>query len=158
MHRIRVYVDTSVFGGTQDDEFQDASKNFFRLVGSGGYVILVSDETLRELADAPEEVRAAYEAISRDQLERVAIDKEVLELAQAYVGANVLGKASISDAVHVAAATVTGADLILSWNFKHIVNFNRIRGFNGVNVSRGYRQMTILSPLEVDDDDQDENL
>ncbi len=158
MHRIRVYVDTSVFGGAQDDEFQDASRNFFRLVSNGGYVVLVSDETLRELGDAPEKVRAVYEAISHDQLERVAIDEEVLELAQAYVDANVLGEASTSDAVHVAAATTAAADLVLSWNFKHIVNFNRIMGFNGVNVSRGYRQMTILSPLEVSDGDEDEAL
>jgi hypothetical protein len=49
----------------------------------------------------------------------------------------------------VAAATVAGADMILSWNFKHIVNYNRIKGFNGVNVRYGYRSMTIYSPLEI---------
>ena len=71
------------------------------------------------------------------------------ELAEAYVRANVLAASSQNDALHVAAATAAGADLILSWNFKHIVNFSRIRGFNSVNVSLGYRTLTILSPLEV---------
>ena len=64
----------------------------------------------------------------------------------------------MNDALHVAAATVAGADLILSWNFEHIVNFNRIRGFNSVNVRNGYRSMTILSPLEVGDEDQEEDV
>ena len=65
-----------------------------------------------------------------------------------------LGEASIGDALHVAVATVAGADLILSWNFKHIVNFSRIRGFNSVNVRMGYRAMTILSPKEVGDEEE----
>ena len=62
--------------------------------------------------------------------------------------------ASLSDALHVASATVFSADLILSWNFKHMVNFNRIRGFNGVNVRMGYRSMSIMSPLEIGDDEE----
>jgi hypothetical protein len=56
----------------------------------------------------------------------------------------------------VAAATVAGADVILSWNFKHIVNFSRIRRFNSVNVALGYRTMTILSPMEVAYEDEEE--
>ncbi len=62
----------------------------------------------------------------------------------------------MADAVHVAAATVAGADVILSWNFKHIVNFSRIRRFNSVNVALGYRTMTILSPMEVVYEDEKE--
>ena len=80
------------------------------------------------------------------------------ELAKSYIDANVLGQASEGDALHVAAATVAGADLILSWNFKHIVNFDKIRGFNSVNVSQGYRSLTILSPFEVSYDEQNENI
>ena len=74
-------------------------------------------------------------------------------MAEQYLKAGVLGRASIDDATHVAAATVAGADLILSWNFMHIVNFNRILGFNSVNTRYGYRSMVILSPWEVIDED-----
>ena len=88
-------------------------------------------------------------------MERVDIDDEVKELAEKYIQAGVLGPASTSDALYVATASVAGADLILSWNFKHIVNFNRIKGFNGVNLMNGYPLMTILSPMEVAYDDQD---
>ena len=158
MYRFRVYADTSVFGGACDSEFRAASHTFFRLVNRGDYVVLISDETLRELADAPDSVREVYEGLSEKQLERVVITTEVLALARAYVDAGVVSERSSTDAMHVAAATAAAADLILSWNFRHIVNFNRIRGYNEVNIARGYRHMTILSPLEIGDDDEKEDL
>ncbi len=153
MHQIRVYVDTSVFGGVHDDEFAEISRRFFDRVAQGKFTVLVSQLTTDELEDAPEEVVRVIKELAREQMEAVALDEEVRELAQAYIEAGVLGEASRDDATHVAAATVAGADLILSWNFKHIVNFNRICGFNGVNTRCGYRSMVILSPREVVDDE-----
>ena len=149
MHRIRVYVDTSVFGGTQDDEFVLASTSFFDQVRLGAYVVLLSDETQRELTDSPTAVQGVWLDLPPDSVELIGLDDEARSLADEYVDSGVVGGASIGDALHVAAATVAGADLILSWNFRHIVNYNRIRGFNSVNVRMGYRAMTILSPREV---------
>ncbi len=149
MHRIRAYVDTSVFGGTQDEEFRETSRRFFERVHSGEFIVLLSSETIREIVKAPEAVKAVWRDLPPDAVEILSIDVEVEELADRYVSVEVLPSGSASDALHVASATVAGADLILSWNFKHIVNFNRIRGFNSVNVAHGYRSMTILSPLEV---------
>ncbi len=158
MHKIRVYVYTSVFGGTHDKEFAEATRAFFDGVSQGKYVLLISEETIRELFDAPAAVRSLLEKLSDDALEHVVIDDEVKELAEKYVQGGVLGPASASDALHVAAASVAGAELILSWNFKHIVNFSRIKGFNGVNVMNGYPMMTILSPLEVVYNDGDKEV
>ena len=152
MHRIRVYVDTSVFGGTQDDEFVVASVSFFEQVRLGAYEVLLSDETLRELADSPDAVQRVWLDLPPGSVELLGLNDEARSLADEYVGAGVLGETSLGDALHVAAATVAGADLILSWNFRHIVNYNRIRGFNGVNVRMGYRAMIILSPREVGDE------
>ena len=153
MRKTRVYVDTSVFGGSEDEEFSEASNRFFDLVRSGRFVVLLSEETLRELENAPAAVHRLWDSLPTEQLEAVHIGQEVANLAQQYVEAGVLGVGSMSDALHVASASVAGADLILSWNFRHIVNFDRIRGFNGVNVLNGYRTMTILSPLEVGADE-----
>ena len=153
MRRIRVYVDTSVFGGVQDEEFAESSKRLFSRVERGEFVLLVSEETIRELLDAPESVRAFWESLPEAALKQVSITDEARQLAEAYLRAGVLEKTSAGDALHVAAASVAGADLILSWNFKHLVNFNRIKGFNGVNVMNGYPLMTILCPLEVGDGD-----
>lgn len=158
MHKIRVYVDTSVFGGTQDEDFAEISKLFFKRVHEGSFVALLSTETLRELVKAPDAVQAVWKNLPSEAVEDLHINDEMQELAKSYIDANVLGQASEGDALHVAAATVAGADLILSWNFKHIVNFDKIRGFNSVNVSQGYRSLTILSPFEVSYDEKNENI
>jgi predicted nucleic acid-binding protein len=153
MHKIRVYVDTSVFGGVHDDRFAEASRRFFARVACGEFIVLVSPLVSDEIEDAPESVARVLTDLSPEQVEVIAVSREVRTLAEQYVEAGVLGRASMDDAMHVAAATVAGADLILSWNFKHIVNFNRILGFNSVNLRLGYRTMIILSPQEVGDDD-----
>ncbi len=149
MHKIRVYVDTSVFGGTQDEEFNEVSRRFFERVHKGDFVVLLSTVTLRELEKSPDTIKAVWQSLPPELVEVLPIGAEVQELAEAYIHAKVLAASSQNDALHVAAATAAGADLILSWNFKHIVNFSRIRGFNSVNVNLGYRTLTILSPLEV---------
>lgn len=154
MDIIRVYVDTSVFGGTQDDEFAEVTRRFFKRVLKGLYIVMVSAETLRELAKAPSAVRSLWESLPADGIEEVPTSEQVKALANEYIKAGVLGPGSASDALHVACATTAGADLILSWNFRHIVNFDRIRGFNRVNVMNGYGAMTILSPLEIGGDDE----
>ena len=117
MQRIRVYVDTSVFGGTQDDELVIASSSFEQ-VRLGAYVILLSDETQRELAASPEAVQGVWLDLPAASVELIGLDDEARSLAEEYVNAGVLGEASIADALHVAAATVANADLILSWNFR----------------------------------------
>ena len=155
MRRIRVYVDTSVFGGVQDEEFAEASKRFFELAGQGRLAVLVSQLTADELEDAPEDVARVLTELPAEQVESVPLNREVRDLAAEYVAAGVLGEASLDDATHVAAATVAAADLIVSWNFRHIVNYNRICGFNSVNTRSGYRSMLILSPREVIDDEEE---
>ena len=149
MHRMLVYTDCSVFGGTEDDDFAEASRRFFGLVHKGRYLVLVSQLVLDEVERAPEEVRVVLAGLPPESVLEVPFDGEVTELAQAYVDAGVLGNRHLADALHVAAATVARADLILSWNFRHLVNFDRVRRFNGVNALNGYQPIEIRSPLEV---------
>jgi len=149
VRKIRVYVDTSVFGGIQDKEFCEASQHFFDRVHKGEFVVLLSTVTLRELEKSPNAIKTVWQSLPAELVEILPINDDMQELSEAYLNAKVLTSSSINDALHVAAATTAGADLILSWNFRHIVNFSRIRGFNSVNVSLGYRTLTILSPLEV---------
>lgn len=149
MYAIRVYVDTSVFGGVADEEFSEPSRRFFERLHCGEFSLVVSTEVLRELSVAPKIVRNEYDKIPRQSVESVPVSPEVEFLADAYVAAGVLGKASRSDAIHVAAATVAEVDLIVSWNFRHIVNFDRIGKYSAVNVLNGYRPIDIRSPAEV---------
>ena len=158
MHKIRVYLDTSVFGGTQDEEFAQASQHFFQRVRKGGFLILLSAHTVDELMPAPEQVLMVLRDLPQHCVETVASSDETETLAKAYIEAGALGEGSYMDALHVATATVAGADLILSWNFKHIVCYDRIQIFNGVNSLHGYRALDIRSPLEMNYDDKNEDL
>jgi predicted nucleic acid-binding protein len=155
MRKIRVYVDTSVFGGTQDEEFAGASRRFFERVHHGEFTVLVSQITIDELTGAPAKVQGVLKDLPGDSIVSVPAGGEAMELAQAYLDANILGSSSLADALHVATATVAGADVILSWNFRHIVNFDRIHKYNGVNALKGYPPIEIHSPMEMSDVDED---
>jgi len=61
----------------------------------------------------------------------------------------VVGKTSFDDCVHIALATIYKADVLVSWNFKHIVNIYRIRGYNSVNLRLGYSTLEIRSPQDI---------
>lgn len=146
---IWIYADTSVFGGCFDAKFRKTSNAFFSLVRDGDFGLIVSDTTLVELAGAPEEVRSVLTSLPEECIERIEIDAEIEALRDAYISAGVVGPSSVRDAEHIAAATVAEASFVVSWNFKHIVHFDKIGGYQGVNVLRGYPAIRIFSPLEV---------
>ncbi len=145
---IRVYADTSVYGGVYDDEFAEASLAFFDLVRFGRLTLCISEVVHQELAVAPEMVNNLFQEVL-PAAELLDIDADALGLQQAYIAEGILTEKWYDDALHVALATVAECDVIVSWNFKHIVNFRKIPQFNAVNVLRGYRQIAIYSPLEM---------
>ncbi len=146
----RVYVDTSVYGGLHDDEFREGSERFFRAVREGAFTILTSEPILLEIAGAPENVQATYET-HRRYMEELDVTAEATDLSDAYMEAKVVPAASHVDALHVALASVARADIVVSWNFKHMVQLRRIQAFHGVNLLNGYPLIEIRSPLEVTD-------
>lgn len=111
--------------------------------------LVLSDLTLAELAGAPAPVREVLHIVPRDLLEDVIFDAEASMLAQEYLTAKVIGAAHLEDARHIATATVHRVDILVSWNFKHIVNLDRIHGYNSVNLRLGYAILEIRSPQEV---------
>lgn len=143
-----VYADTSVFGGVFDEEFADASRTFFDQVKAGLLELLVSDVSRRETTLAPDDVQTLFQELL-PHMALVSVDARVLDLRDAYVSSGIVSERWRDDAAHVAAATVAGADLIVSWNFKHIVHFDKIRLYNAVNAANGYGELDIRSPLEV---------
>ena len=154
MKRLRIYVDTSVFGGCFDDEFREASLKLFEENRAGRFILLFSAATLRELKTAPAEVRDLLQSIPEQFLEAIEESIEVFDLRDAYLKAGIVTKKSTVDAEHIAAASVAGADIIVSWNFKHIVHFDKIRGYRAVNLMNRYSHLiAIHSPKEVIEDD-----
>ena|SRR3989338_4849957 len=149
MFRPRIYVDTSVIGGCLDDEFKDYSKLLFKEFSSGKKRIVVSDLVLFELEGAPEDVKDVLHGIPQGSIEYVFLNEESLSLAGTYLKEDVIAENSIADARHIAIATIERVDVLVSWNFKHIVNLNRIHLVNSVNLKLGYPLIEIRSPLEV---------
>lgn len=149
---LRVYVDTSVFGGVHDDEFRAPSMRFFAAVRRRFFTLLVSEALVVEISNSPAVVQATFEA-HRAHMEALETTVAATELAEAYLAARVVPAVSRVDALHVALASIARADALVSWNFKHLVQLRRIRGFHAVNVLRGYPLIEIRSPVEVIDDE-----
>ena len=147
--RLRIYVDTSVIGGCLDEAFRETSVKLLALFISGDAVFLLSNLLLQELGPSPLEVQQVLDKLPIANVERLDISEEALRLQAYYLRESVVGPACGNDALHVALATVAQADVIVSWNFKHIVHLDKMRGFNAINLREGYPQLTILSPLEV---------
>ena len=147
---MKIYADTSVFGGVFDAEFSGASAELFAEIDRGRFQLVVSATVQSEIVGAPEEVRLFFEK----QLLTASVGEvsdEVLALRDAYLNAGILTSKSSNDATHVALATISGCALIVSWNFRHIVHFEKIPKFNAVNALRGHQSIGIHSPSEVID-------
>ena len=145
----RIYIDTSVFGGYFDIEFEDFTKPLFERIQKGEFTILFSTVTQEELELAPDPVKELVIDLRADQTEFLELNSESVGLAQEYISEKVVGHTSYADCLHIALATINRADLLISWNFKHIVNIERIRGYNSVNIKNGYKQLEIRSPREL---------
>lgn len=129
----RIYIDTSVVGGYFDEEFSADTLPFFERIKNGEIIVILSDILEVELLRAPEFVRELLTTMPDEQIERIRLSPEAIELADKYIEAKVVGKTSRADCQHIAIATVCKADVLVSWNFKHIVNLEKIRGYNGIN-------------------------
>jgi hypothetical protein len=142
-------VDTSVIGGCLDNEFEEYSNQLFEEFIVGKKRLVISDLVLFELEGAPENVREVLNKVAEDSIEYIFLNEESISLANAYLKEGVIAENSLSDARHIAIATVERVDVLVSWNFKHIVNLNRIHLINSVNLKLGYPILEIRSPLEV---------
>ena len=147
-HSIRIYIDTSVFGGVYDDEFSNSSKQLFKLIKKHLFVSVTSAVVNLEMKSAPKDVQALFSEIA-DISEIIEVTEEAKNLQNAYLKANILTPKSAEDALHVSLATVSHCTMIISWNFKHIVNFQKIPLYNAINQINGYAPIQIYSPREV---------
>ena len=145
---MKVYTDTSVFGGVFDEEFVDPSKKYFAQADSGKFKVVVSAVVKAEIASAPEMVRDLFYKVAA-KADIAEVTQEVLALREAYLSAGVVTQRSTDDATHVALATISGCQMIVSWNFKHIVHFEKIPKYNAVNALNGYSSINIFSPPQV---------
>ena len=145
----RIYIDTSIVGGYFDKEFAEATAALFERLKNKEVIFVVSEVLYAELAGAPVYVQNLLNEYDNDCFEYAPLSNEAKELANAYIAAHVVGKTSLEDCQHIAMATIYKVDVLASWNFKHIVNLARIKGYNAVNLKLGYATLEIRNPKEL---------
>jgi len=150
-----IYVDTSVFGGKFDSEFELWTDLFFKKIFQSDIKLIYSDVAEDELYNAPKKVKEFVKSIPKENLIRTELSEEAVILAEKYLSEKVVGETSRADCYHIAMATILKADLLVSWNFKHIVNIKRIHGYNAVNLVNDYQTLEIRNPREIFDYEND---
>ena len=147
--KTRIYIDTSVVGGYFDEEFQEDTKRFYKWFEENDIVFVISDLLDIELINAPEKVRNSLGKYDNSKFERIKLSQESIVLANEYIKHKVVGISSLEDCRHIAMSTVHKVDYVVSWNFKHIVNIDRIIGYNSVNLMLGYEPVEIYTPFQL---------
>jgi len=145
----RIYVDTSVIGGCEDEEFFLHSRRLMDAFVRGDLKLVLSELTLRELALAPAPVRSVLVIVPDAHIEVVQLTPAADNLARSYLTAGILPANMLADAQHIAMATIAEVEALVSWNFRHMVNLPRIHRYHAVNANLGYPTIEIRSPREV---------
>jgi len=145
----RIYIDTSVVGGFFDRVFEADTKALFERLEKREVVFVISSVLEQELKKAPKRVRELLDKYDNDYFEHVLLTQEAIKLADCYIAEKVVGETCVEDCRHIAIATLNKVDALASWNFKHIVNLDRIKGYNGVNMKYGYATIEIRNPKEL---------
>ncbi len=152
---MKFYVDTSAWGGYYDKEFSEWTIPFIEQARQGKFTIILSDVTLEELQEAPEKVKDLPTTILPEFIETITITDEQLMLAGQYIKEGALTQKYYSDAQHIAIASIMKVDSLVSWNFRHMVNFFRIKQYNSINLKFGYQTIDIRTPKEVTYEDEE---
>ena len=142
-------MDTSVIGGCFDAEFSEWSLALFDEFIIGLKTAVFSGLTLEELNLAPIKVRDKILEIPEKSRITIPTSELAISLAETYIDEGALSEKSYNDALHIALATLSEASVLTSWNFKHIVNLDRIRLFNSINFRMGYKLIEIRTPREI---------
>ena len=144
----KIYIDTSVLGGYFDEEFSNQTIPLFERIKNEEFILLYSSVTQGELENAPNYVKELVNTLKVNYTEYIDLSEDAIDLANEYISEKVVGLTSYADCLHIALATINRADYLVSWNFKHIVNIQRIIGYNAINIKNGYKQLEIRSPRE----------
>jgi predicted nucleic acid-binding protein len=160
MKPLRVYLDTSVINflfAEDAPDFRAVTVDFFKN-RSKEHVLFISRVVLAEIANDPDEYHRSrlLGVLDEYAVSVLPTDREetVERLAKAYLTEGAIPISKPADAMHVAYATIHGMDVLLSWNFKHLVNIRREERILAVNLKNGYRlPLRIVSPLEMNDED-----
>ena len=147
--KLRIYIDTSIVGGYFDKEFEVETKALFKRLENKEVIFVVSEVLDDELEAAAPHIRKLLNKYNKNYLEYVELTDESKALADYYIAEGIVDIKHIDDCRHIAIATINKVDILASWNFKHIVNYDKIILYNSVNLKHAYTTIEIRNPKEL---------
>lgn len=160
MKKLKIYIDTSVISHLQHEDMPERMKEtllFWEELKTGKYAVCISELALREIKRCPQPKQASLiNYLGEIEYEILIDSEEVMALAKAYVENGVLAQKNENDCVHMAFAATSECDVIVSWNFKHMVRLKTIQGVRVVNLKNGYfKPIDIVQPSMIGDDNDE---
>lgn len=150
MRKLKIYLDTSVISHlNQEDvpEKMEQTQLLWKLLQTGKYEIIISDLVLAEINECKEPKRSILkEYLAKINYERVEITEEAEEIANEIIKEKILNRKSFDDCLHIATAILNDCNIIVSWNFKHMVNIDTINGVRKITFSRRFNNIDIYAP------------
>lgn len=150
MKKLKIYLDTSAVSYLDQQDAPDKMHDTLMLwddIKAGKYDVVLSDVTMRELERCSEsKLSTLFDYLSQIKYETVIADENIVAVAEKFIDFGILKQKSFDDCQHIAAAIVTGCDIIISWNFKHIVNVDTVAGVKAVTAMTGYNDLLIFTP------------
>lgn len=150
MKKTKIYLDSSVISHLKQDDVPEKMNDtlaLWKTIKQGWYDAVISDLVLREIGNCGEPKRSIlYDYLSEINYKRLSSDDETENLANEFIKQKILTPKSKDDSLHIAIAVINNCDIIVSWNFKHLVNVKTINGVRAVNLLNGYRVIDIYSP------------
>lgn len=150
MKKLKIYLDTSVYSALYDDRDkirQNQTKEFWDNIKN--YELCYSDINLEEINGVTNQELRNKLKILLNKGKRIEESSEVKELSQIYVKEGLIPEKYESDAMHIAFTSVYSLDILVSWNFKHLVKRKTRIGVNLINLREGYKSIEILAPPEL---------
>lgn len=153
MKKLRLYLETSIISAVIDEREPEKKELTLRLldeIKKEEYELFISELVTVEIDKSSQQTALKLRDILKKlQPEELTITDEIKVLADKYIAEKIIPLKYVNDALHIAAASVNELDVIISWNFEHIVKLKTKREVMGINVFMGYKEIDIYSPLEV---------
>lgn len=154
MRKLKLYLDTSVWNFVFADDApreRDVTKEFFDVIEKEIYEIFISGVVIKEVNDAPQPKQTdLLNLIGKYKPVKLENTREAEELAKIYMERGIVPEKKRDDALHVAIATVTEVDALITWNYKHLANLRKAELFHGISLEMGYfKKLEIITPMEV---------
>jgi predicted nucleic acid-binding protein len=150
MKKLKIYLDTSVISHLKQDDVPEKMSDTLKLwddIKAGKYEVFISEVTLEEVmrcGQPKRDIMLGY--LNGTNYTVIEIDKEINQIAMQFINNGILTDKSLDDCRHIACSIVSGCDIIISWNFKHIVNYRTMRGVKLISALSGYNEVSICTP------------